>query len=167
MITITTGTILFSYAHEDIKTEVFMATSYIASNMFSKEGVDLSEMFILRKDEADIHERLLKNIFSSLSIVFANLTSGITDAFKIGETSAEIKINNTGTYDANILTAIESKLFESIIKGVVYEFYMNKNSIEVAKSALESYNASNIALNKYVSMIKRGTFKSFLGNFWS
>lgn len=167
MITITPSTILFSYSLEDIKTEAFMATSYIASNMFSKEGNDLSEMFILRKDESDIHQRLLKNTFSSISIIFSNLTSGITDAFKLGDTSAEIKINNTGTYDANILTSIEAKLFESIIKGIVYEFYMNKNNLDVAKSALENYNASNIALNKYVSMIKRGTFKSFLGNFWS
>ena len=165
MITISTNTVLFSNSLSDIKKEVFMLTSYIASNMFSKEGNDLSEMFILREDEADIHLRLLKNVFSSLALIFSNLTNDITDAFKVGE-SVEIKIINTGTYDNNILSLVDTKLLESILKGIVYEFYMNKNNIEIAKNALESFNASNIALSKYVSMIKRGTFKSFLGNFW-
>lgn len=160
----TNNIITYSYTIESIANDVFMKTSYYASNYYSDKGDDLSESFILYVSESNMLAKLLDGILGKIQLVFSGLTDGVENAIRTDNGSLLlVNIKPAGPFDMNIAIAIEAALYDMIIKQISYLFYIHKNNEALIKISGADAANSVEELVLLVSKIKRGRFNSLLG----
>lgn len=165
-----TSTITFSYNCEKLFTDVCLLSSFMVKNT----GLPLDE-FIITDDEKEVYDVCLKQAMPNIYESLIKMSSGINNAFRddvvvnnndvLGRdagTYIEFNIRDNGAYNRNILSLVESTLYDCLKYGILSEFYSICINADLNSISNSKFAASMNLLNQRLFQLKRKTVGSNL-----
>jgi hypothetical protein len=155
------GKIAFSYNSDELFNDVSLISAYMAKNIVSDSGPTLDELAI-SDDDKDVFDVCVKQTLPNIYETLMKISHGIEDAFQYKNNAIIFNILDNNAYNGNVLTLVESTLFECLKYGVLTEFYsINTNAILLQLS--QSKLASNLLLlNQRLFQLKKKSVSSLL-----
>ena len=157
-----TNTIIFEYEVADLFNNVSLKTSY-KSRMISDDGRIVDDLTMLDDDQDAFRANILK-ILADIYERIVKLTSSITDAYALSDTSVTIKLQNNDAYNENVLDIVDASIYECLETGSMKEWYSICGKVDFEQEYTNKYITALRLLSNRMFQLKKKTIKNTLGN---
>lgn len=117
------GMIEFSYTKLSLFNNASLRSTYKSRCMIDQQGNYIGEPYALSDDESDAFEICLEKIMTDIYDTVLKMTSGVTDAFVADSAQVTFKIRDNRGYNENVLKNVDISVKDSIVAGVLREWY--------------------------------------------
>lgn len=183
----TTGTgahparILFYYNRDTLFDDVSLMSNFMAKNMTTQAGDSLTDDYAISDDERDLFGVCVTACLPDIYEAMAKITNSIVPAFddevtETGQTTGkditgatvnvtagkyiEFYLLDNKAYNANVLTMVDSSLYNALKQGVLREFYSTVIQADFFKVCTERFIAELYKLKQRMFQLKKKTLAS-------
>ena len=168
----THNVILFAYKRDDIYDDVRHLSTFMAKNAVSKEGQPLLEQFSITEDEEPMFMLCLRDCLPDVWEVMVKLTHGVDEPYKSDEeyetdtTVGDItftadtpyvtfRLVNSGAYNPNLLTIVDSSIRSTMEQGVLEKWYTRIAQADLLKVAQVGWASEASSLARRLMQLLR------------
>lgn len=177
--------IVFFYDRAALFNDVSLMSNFMAKNLATKDGNSLTDDFSISDDEKDLFGVCVQQTLPDIYEAMTKITSGVIPAFDddVEETQdtrvigkdiedhnvtipageyVEFYILDNDAYNANVITMVDSSLYNSLKQGVLKEFYSIVIQPDFFKVCTERFLAELFKLKQRLFQLKKKSISSNL-----
>ena len=169
--------IKFLYNRDTIFNDVSLMSNYMAKNISTKDGNSLTDDYAISDDERDLVQVSIRATLPDIYESMAKITNAISSAFddaveeaagtdeKENEYPAgeyvEFILQDNGAYNDNVLTMVDSSIYNCIKMGTLREVYSTVTNPEFYNSCTNRFVGELYKLKQRLFQLKK---KSVVSN---
>ena len=115
--------IIFTQDKDKLFDIVSLQSNFMTKSMKNEKGEIIGEEYALSADEKSAFEVILEVVLSEVFEVFKKHTNGISDSYKITDTTIAMSINDHAAYNDNDLDLIDMAIKDSIVDGCLQGWF--------------------------------------------
>ena len=163
--------IKFFYNRETIFNDVSLMSNYMAKNMSSKEGNSLTDDYAISDDEKDLVQVSIRATLPDIYESMAKITNAISSAFddSVAEAAGtdqkgnsydagdyvEFILQDNGQYNENVLTMVDSSIYNCIKHGTLREVYSTITNPEFYNTCTSRFLGELFKLKQRLFQLKK------------
>ncbi len=157
--------IVFTQDKDKLFDTVSLHSSFMTKSMKNEKGEIIGEEYALSADEKSAFEVILEVVLSEVFEVFKKHTNGISDSYKISDTTITMSINDHSAYNDNDLDLIDMAIKDCIVDGCLQGWFGLRAQGELTAFVTGKYNAKRELLKARMFTLKmRRAFVATLNN---
>jgi hypothetical protein len=163
--------IKFFYNRDTIFNDVSLMSNYMAKNLATKDGNSLTDDYALSDDEHDLVNvsirATLPDIYESMAKITNAISSAFDDAYHEDAGTdqkgnaydagdyVEFVLQDNNSYNDNVLTMVDSSIYNCIKHGTLREVYSTVTNPEFYNSCTNRFVAELFKLKQRLFQLKK------------